>query len=75
MTLKALLVDGKTVVEQVLTDVIVKEKIDDVGSVTFYIDAPISETIPDVKPEGSADSGFDVDVDDWKEDEEIDIPI
>lgn len=26
MTLKALLVDGKTVVEQVLTDVIVKEK-------------------------------------------------
>lgn len=46
MTLKALLVDGKTVVEQVLTDVIVKEKIDDVGSITFYIDAPFLKLFP-----------------------------
>ena len=39
-----------------------------------FIDASVPETFPDVKPEGGSDSGFDVDVDEW-EDEEVDVPV
>lgn len=74
ITLKALLVDGKTVVQQKLTDITVEEETDAAGNITLYIDAFAPDTFPDVKPEGGSDSGFDVDVDEW-EDEEVDIPI
>ena len=74
IALKALLVDGKTVVEQMLTDITVEEETDSAGNITLFIDASVPETFPDVKPEGGSDSGFDVDVDEW-EDEEVDVPV
>ena len=74
IALKALLVDGKTVVEQMLTDITVEEETDSAGNITLFIDASVHETFPDVKPEGGSDSGFDVDVDEW-EDEEVDVPV
>ena len=74
IALKALLVDGKTVVEQMLTDITVEEETDSAGNITLFIDPSVPETFPDVKPEGGSDSGFDVDVDEW-EDEEVDVPV
>ena len=74
IALKALLVDGKTVVEQMLTDIMVEEETDSAGNIMLYIDASAPEVFPDVKPEGGSDSGFDVDVDEW-EDEEVDVPV
>ena len=47
---------------------------DSAGNIMLYIDASAPEVFPDVKPEGGSDSGFDVDVDEW-EDEEVDIPV
>ena len=74
IALKAQLVDGKTVVEQTLTGITVEEETDSAGNIMLYIDASAPEVFPDVKPEGGSDSGFDVDVDEW-EDEEVDIPV
>lgn len=48
-------------------DVVVEEN----HSVTIHVDINLG-TLPDVKPEGSEDSGFDTDVSEW---EGIDVPI
>lgn len=69
----ALLVDGVTVEEQTISNLEITEK--DTGNGTFqlYIRAEAPETIPEVKPEGGADSSFDADVEDWEKDKEEDI--
>ena len=73
--LRALLVDGKTVIEQTLTDITVEEQTDEIGNITLHIEASVPKTFPDVKPEGGSDSGFDVGVDDWEDDQQVDIPV
>lgn len=39
----------------------------------LYIDGQAPETIPDVKPEGSMDSGFGAEVDEWGKEKNEDI--
>ena len=75
LILTAYLVDGKTKVEQTLTNISITEKEGTLGVITLYIEANVSQTIPDVKPEGGSDSGFDADVGDWGEEEKSDIII
>lgn len=75
MNLTANLVDGVTKVEQQLTGVQIFEREEASGIIFFYIEANVSQTIPDVKPEGGTDSGFDADVGDWGEEENSDIII
>ena len=67
--------DGKTVIEQTLTDITVEEQTDEIGNITLHIEASVPKTFPDVKPEGGSDSGFDVGVDDWEDDQQVDIPV
>ena len=73
--LEALLIDGKTVVTQTLTDVTIREDTDNSGSVVLYLEANTPEPLPDVKPEGGSDSGFDAEVDGWGDEVNTDIPI
>lgn len=75
LTLTAYLVDGKTTVEQNLVNVSVSEKEGIAGIITLHIEADVNETIPDVKPEGGSDSGFDANVSDWGEEENSNIII
>lgn len=75
LSLTANLVDGKTKVEQNLADISISEKEGISGIITLYIEANVSETIPDVKPEGGSDSGFDAEVGDWGEEENSNIII
>lgn len=42
----------------------VTEKDNGEGVITIYVEAT-TDKIPDVKPEGGSNSGFDVDVDGW----------
>lgn len=72
---KALLTDKQTVVEQELTGVTIKEG-DVSGSdvLNLFIEASAPEVLPDVKPSGSTDSGFDADVDDWGKEENTELP-
>lgn len=71
----ALLVDGKTEVKQELSGVTVRE--DGTGSeaLNLYIEAEAPEPLPDVKPEGGSDSGFEADVDEWGKEESTDLPV
>lgn len=69
----ALLVDGKTVVEQTVTGLEITEREDADGTLQLYIEGQAPETIPDVKPEGSMDSGFGAEVDEWGEEKNEDI--
>lgn len=71
--IEALLVDGTTVVSQTLTGITVTEKDNGNGVIGLYIEAVAPEVMPDVKPEGSEESGFDVDVSDWDKEEHEDI--
>lgn len=75
ITLKALLVDGQTVAEQTLENLIVREQVDEDGSVILYIEATTPDSFPYVKPEGGGESGFDADVEDWGGDEKVDLPL
>lgn len=75
LDLKAGLVDGKTVVEQTFKEVDASEKTDETGVIILHINAETHETMPDVKPEGGADSGFDADVGGWGEEVDSDIKI
>ena len=75
ITLKALLIDGKTVNEQDLTDVKVTEKSDDAGNATLYIEASTPNPFPDVKPEDGKDSGFGADVEEWGDEIVTEIPV
>jgi hypothetical protein len=70
--LKMLLVDGKTQLEQDFT--VVPHELEEEGRITLYMEVD-AETVPDVKPEGGSDSGFDVDVDDWGDEKDSDIEI
>lgn len=72
VAIEALLVDGTTVVEQTLTGVTVTEK-DNNGIIGIYIEGSAPDVMPDVKPEGSSESGFDASVDGWGEEQEEDI--
>lgn len=73
LVLKALLVDGKTIVEQAF-DATARELPDADGVTRIYIEVTAPK-MPDVKPEGGADSGFDASVDEWGDPEEVEIPL
>lgn len=73
LSIKALLVDGKTEFEEDLKEVKVNVSEDSEGFVSITIDVTCGETVPTVKPEGS--SGMDADVDGWDEEENKDIDI
>lgn len=72
--LEAQLVDGKTVFADSYDDVKVTEKDNGEGGVTVYVEVTTNK-VPDVEPEGSSGSGFDVDVDGWGDEVNTDIPI
>lgn len=72
--LEARLVDGKTIFTGDYDNVKVTQKDNGEGNITIYVEAT-TDKIPDVKPEGSGDSGFDVDVGDWGNEEKIDVPL
>lgn len=73
LVLKTLLVDGKTIVEQTF-NVTSRDIVEEDGTLTIYIEI-VSEKLPDVKPEGNPDSGFDTDVDEWGDPIEEEIPL
>lgn len=73
LTLKILLVDGKTIIDQAF-DVQAKDITEEDGTLTLYIEVT-SERLPDVKPEGDPDSGFDADVDEWGDPIESELPM
>ena len=75
LKIKALLVDGKTVIEQTITNAVAKEETDEQGNSVLFLEVNVPDPFPDVKPEGSTDSGFDADVDDWEKEENVDIEI
>lgn len=75
VTLKALLKDNKTVVRQVLTNVSIEEETGTDGILHLSLKATTSQPLPDVKPEGGSDSGFDADVGDWEDEIVTEIPI
>lgn len=75
VALKALLVDGQTVAEQTLENLVVREQVDEDGHLFLYIEASTPDSFPYVKPEGGGDSGFDADVEDWGEDEKAELPL
>lgn len=74
-TLKALLVDGQTVTEQKLENLVVKEETEDNGSIVLTIEAGTPEPFPDVKPQGGGESGFGAEVEDWNKEEQVEIPL
>lgn len=73
LTLKALLVDSKTRIEETF-DVTAREEEAEDGTLVLYIEVDASP-IADVKPEGGSGSGFDADVEDWGDEAEHDIPL
>lgn len=75
LDIKALLVDGKTVVEQTIGKAIVRRETDEEGNIVLYLEVDAPEPFPDVKPEGGTGSGFDAEVDDWEKEENTDIDI
>lgn len=72
--LEAQLVDGKTVFTGDYDNVKIAEKDNGEGIITIYVEAT-TDKIPDVKPEDSSGSGFDVDVDGWGDEVNTDVPI
>ena len=74
LRMNILLVDNKTVIEQTIQGK-ARETTDGNGELIISIDVDAPQTLPDVKPEGDPDSGFDADVDDWGDPEENEIPL
>lgn len=74
LTLDFLLVDNKTRVRQTL-EATAEELPDGNGELVISLHVVSSEPLPTVKPEGSPDSGFDADVEEWGDPEESEIPI
>lgn len=72
--LEAQLVDGKTVFTGDYDNVKVTEKDNGEGVITIYVEAQ-TDKIPDVKPEGGSDSGFDVDIGGWGDEVDTEVPI
>ena len=42
---------------------------------SLVLDITIDDPLPDVQPEGGSSGGFDATVDDWGDEEEVDIPM
>lgn len=72
--IEADLVDGKTTYEESFDEVAVDKEVNEDGKIYFSIKIETSP-IPDVKPEGGSDSGFDVDVGNWGDEINSDIII
>ena len=75
LDIKALLVDGKTVVEQTAGKATVRRETDGDGNIVIYLEVDAPEPFPYVPPEGGTDSGFDAEVGDWEKEENTDIDI
>lgn len=77
-TLSVLLVDNKTVVDIpfVVGDKL-RKRYNEAGEYTYEIDLELwaEQILPDVKPEGSNDGGFDATVDDWGEEHNVDLNL
>lgn len=72
--LKFLLVDNKTVLEFVLPVGSLVEQNE--ADFAFTVDVEDSGIVlPDVKPEGGEESGFDFDIEDWGEFQDYDVPV
>lgn len=67
------LVDNQTVIQEIRYVGAIVHQNDDERTVTIVIDSPI--TLPDVKPEGGSESGFDVNIEDWTDPEDVQVPI
>ncbi len=74
LNLSLLLVDNKTMMKYTF-EVGDQMRYDEQAERTMYINLTIKEPLPDVKPEGAEEGGFDVTVDDWGEDENVDIEV
>lgn len=74
LTLDILLVDNKTRVQQTLQGM-AEETMDGNGEIVIVINLASPEPLPNVKPEGDPDSGFDADVEEWGDPEENEIEM
>ena len=75
LTLSVLLVDNKTILNFpfMVGD---KFKNGNTGDrLSLYLEVELDEPLPDVKPEGGSDSGFDAVVEDWGEEIEHDVQM
>lgn len=72
--LEAQLVDGKTVFTGDYDNVQITEKDNGKGVITIYVETT-TDKIPDVEPDGTSGSGFDVDVDGWGNEVDADVPL
>lgn len=70
-----LLADGETEISQTSDEVHISSETDETGTIVVHIEVSTPEPLPDVKPEGGSDSGFDVDVDPWGNEEHAEIPL
>lgn len=75
MEMDFLLADGKTEVSQTFDDVHISSETNETGTIVLHIEAVMPEPLPDVKPEGSSDSGFDANVDPWGDEKYTEIPL
>ncbi len=84
LSLSVLLVDDETVInrEYPVGDLIkvISTRGGPATELALYLEIGITSgfpplELPDVKPSGSTDSGFGVDVDGWGDDEQIDVPM
>ena len=74
VSVEAGLVDGKTKYKESFDKVDIDKETDEEGRIVFSIEIE-TRPIPDVKPEGGSDSGFDADVGDWGDEVNSDIII
>lgn len=75
IALSALLVDNQTVIEQELTNVNIRKEETEGDTYIMYVEASMPQPLPDVKPEGGSDSGFDANVEGWGNEKTEEIPI
>ena len=75
ITIEALLVDNKTVktFNIPIDGATMVDLLTDEIDILIHIDDDI--VLPDVKPEGGAGGGFDAEVEDWDEEENVDLPV
>lgn len=69
LVLDILLIDNKTRIRQSLQGM--AEEVADGSELVITLHIPSPERLPDVETEGTPDSGFDADVDDWGDPEEV----
>lgn len=68
------LVDNETVIQEIRYVGSIVQQNDDERTVTIFLETP-AITLPDVKPAGGSESGFDVSFQDWTDPEDIPIGI